>query len=239
MNAERGHGVKMVGHMSTTTTRRQADSNAPGARLLLVDDHDIVRSGLKLLLERTLGYEVIEVASADHALTAAHEHTPDVVLLDIRMPERDGLWALEQLRRQHPDMSVLMLSTYHIDEDVDASLSGGARGFVLKEASADQLREAITTALDEHGVYLHPKVAERLLRRGIRHRGAAAELSPREHDVLQRVCEGLTNDEIAERLFVSAKTVKSHLTNIYRKLGVSNRTQAVSKALREELVGRD
>lgn len=225
----------MTGDAAVTTA---ATAAAGAAKVLLVDDHEIVRSGLKLLLQRILGYRVVDAADADHALIAANEESPDVVLLDVRMPERDGLWALERLRAQHPDLPVLMLSTYHIDEDVDAALSGGARGFVLKEASAEQLREAIATALKGEGVYLHPKVAQRLLQRGINDGGTpgGADLTPRERDVLQRVCEGLSNEEIAGRLFVSPKTVKSHLSSIYRKLGVSNRTQAVTKALREEMV---
>lgn len=221
------------------STAQPTRSRVAGSTILLVDDHDIVRSGLKLLLERTLGHRVIDVGSAEHALVSANEDEPDVVLLDIRMPNRDGLWALEQLRAQHPDLAVLMLSTYHIDEDVDASLAAGARGYVLKEASATQLSEAISTAVAGDGVYLHPRVAERLLARGGRHGGdEPLGLSDREREVLRGVCDGHTNEEIAGRLFVSEKTVKSHLTSIYRKLGVTNRTQAAAKALREEIVTR-
>jgi DNA-binding NarL/FixJ family response regulator len=152
------------------------------------------------------------------------------------MPDHDGIWTLKQLREAHPDVPVLMLSTYDTEEYVDQALENGASGYLLKESSSQQLFEAIDTALSGRGVYLHPNVAQRVLSRGRNEPKETSGLSERELDVLQLLARGATNDEIAEGLFISEKTVKSHLSSIFRKLRVTNRTQAASKAIREKLV---
>jgi DNA-binding NarL/FixJ family response regulator len=196
-----------------------------------------VREGLRLLLQTLLNMNVVEAGGGEEAVALAAAQDFDVVLLDARMPDKDGIWTLGQLKDAHPDLPVLMLSTYDTEEYVDQSLSGGAAGYLLKEASSKQLAEAIDTAVSKRGVYLHPAVAQRVLARG--GRGGTPEtqgLSERELEVLQLLASGHTNDDIATALFISEKTVKSHLSSIFRKLRVSNRTQAASKAIRERLV---
>jgi DNA-binding NarL/FixJ family response regulator len=207
-----------------------------GKGVLLVDDHSVVREGIRLLLETLLKMRVVEASSGPEALSVLGSETVDVVLLDARMPEHDGIWTLNKIREGYPDLPVLMLSTYDTEEYVDQSLAAGAAGYLLKEASSQQLAEAIETALSGKGVYLHPAVAQRVLARGRGEEKDGSGLSERELEVLQLLAKGSTNDEIATALFLSEKTVKSHLSSIFRKLRVSNRTQAASKAIRERLV---
>jgi DNA-binding NarL/FixJ family response regulator len=204
--------------------------------VLLVDDHSVVREGIRLLLETLLKMRVIEASSGPEALSVLGSETVDVVLLDARMPEHDGIWTLHKIRESYADLPVLMLSTYDTEEYVDQSLAAGAAGYLLKEASSQQLAEAIETALTGKGVYLHPAVAQRVLARGRGEEKDGQGLSERELEVLQLLAKGSTNDEIASALFLSEKTVKSHLSSIFRKLRVTNRTQAASKAIRERLV---
>lgn len=205
--------------------------------ILLVDDHDVVRQGLRLLIETRLGYAVVEAASADEALTVVARDPIDLVLLDARMPEHDGIWALRRLREVRPELPVLVLSTYDTEDYVDMALDAGASGYVLKEATTSQLGEALETAFSQKGVYLYPAVAQRVLARSRRTATASEDaLSEREIEVLRLLSDGATNDEIAGRLFLSEKTVKSHLSSIFRKLAVTNRTQAAAKAIRDRLV---
>lgn len=212
-------------------------ATSDGDRLiLLVDDHDVVRQGLRLLIETRLQYRVVEAASAEEALAAVERHPVDLVLLDARMPEHDGIWALRRVREAHPDLPVLVLSTYDTEEYVDSALEAGASGYVLKEATTVQLGEAISTALSNKGVYLYPAVAQRVLARSRRGQGGEEMLSERELEVLSLLADGATNEEIAGSLFLSEKTVKSHLSSIFRKLEVTNRTQAAARAIRDRLV---
>ena len=205
--------------------------------VLLVDDHAVVREGLRLLLETLLGLQVVQAGSGTEALAIATSRHIDVALLDARMPEHDGVWTLQQIKKVKPDLPVLMLSTYDTEEYVDRALESGASGYLLKESSSQQLSEAIETALSGRGVYLHPSVAQRVLsRRQQQSERAANPLSRRELEVLQLLAAGATNDDIARTLFLSEKTVKSHLSSIFRKLAVTNRTQAAAKAIRENLV---
>lgn len=205
-------------------------------KVLLADDHDVVRKGLRLLLETHFPFDVVEVSTAPDAVAYARAGDVDLVFLDVRFPEKDGLWALAEIRKERPDLPVLMLSTFGDDDYVHRAVESGAQGYVLKEATTHQLREAVDTALDGKGLYLHPSVAQRfLLRRRSEERYGDA-LTDRERQVLQLVAEGATNETIADTLYVSEKTVKSHLSSIFRKLEVTNRTQAASKALREGIV---
>ena len=207
-----------------------------GRLILLVDDHDVVRQGLRLLIETRLNYRVVEAASADEALAVVDREPVDLVLLDARMPEHDGIWALRRLRDAHPELPVLVLSTYDTEDYVESALEAGASGYVLKEATTAQLGEAIETAFSNKGVYLYPAVAQRVLARNRRGPGSEDMLSERELEVLRLLAEGATNEEIAGTLFLSEKTVKSHLSSIFRKLAVSNRTQAAARAIRDRLV---
>ena len=207
-----------------------------GKTALLVDDHPVVREGLRLLLETLLKMSVIEASTGAEAVAAVTGDPIDVVLLDARMEEHDGIWTLKQIKEAKPDLPVLMLSTYDTEEYVDQSLAAGAAGYLLKEANSQQLSEAIDTALSGRGVYLHPAVAQRVLARGRGEEKDLQGLSERELDVLNLLARGATNEEIATALFLSEKTVKSHLSSIFRKMRVTNRTQAASKAIRERLV---
>jgi two-component system, NarL family, response regulator LiaR len=215
----------------------EVPTSKDGRTILLVDDHDVVRPGLRLLIETRLDYRVVEAASADEALAMVEGQPVDLVLLDARMPEHDGIWALRRLREAHPELPVLVLSTYDSEDYVESALEAGASGYVLKEATTAQLGEAIETALSNKGVYLYPAVAQRVLARSRRGgRGVEDTLSDREIEVLRLLSEGATNEEIAGRLFLSEKTVKSHLSSIFRKLEVTNRTQAAARAIRDRMV---
>jgi len=205
-------------------------------KVVLVDDHDVVRKGLRLLLENHFPFEVTEGRTAEEAVTWAQDPEVGLVLLDVRFPGNDGLWALAEIRKIRPDIPILMLSTFSDDEYVRRAIEGGANGYVLKEASTHQLREALDTALNGAGLYLHPSVAQRYLLRRRSEEKYASSLTDRELEVLKLAAEGATNDTIAKKLFVSEKTVKSHLSSIFRKLDVTNRTQAAAKALREGIV---
>lgn len=204
-------------------------------RVLLVDDHEVVRKGLRLLLETTLGYEVDEASGAVPALAAIAARPPDVVLLDARMAEHDGIWALQRIREDHGELPVIILSTYDTSEYVEGALTHGADGYLLKDASSEQLSEAVETAIARRGLYLHPQVAQRLVGRQLRSDGAVA-LSERERAVLRELVAGAGTDEIATRLHMAPTTVKTHLSSIFRKLGVTNRAQAVAKAMRDGLL---
>lgn len=214
----------------------EAPESAEKLKVLLVDDHDVVRKGLRLLLENHFPFEVLEAATADDGIRSASDPEIGLVFLDVRLPGKDGLQALAEIRADRPDLPILMLSTFDDDDYVHTAIEEGAQGYVLKEASTHQLREAIDTALSGTGLYLHPSVAQRFLLRRRSEERYAGSLTGRELEVLKLVAEGATNDDIASKLFVSEKTVKSHLSSIFRKLEVTNRTQAASKALREGIV---
>lgn len=204
-----------------------------GINVLIVDDHALMRSALRLLLETSLGHHVTEVASAEDAVHAVAAQRFDVVLLDVLMPGRDGLWALQQIRRSRPGLPVVMLSSFGDEACVREALAGGAAGYLLKDAKLDQVSESIATAISGRGVYVHPLVAACLLHE---HEQSVDELTEREREVLRLLVDGATNDQIAEALFITEKTVKTHLSGVFRKLGVTNRTQAATKALRERLI---
>ncbi|MBS3940215.1 MAG: response regulator transcription factor [Actinobacteria bacterium] len=205
-------------------------------RVMLVDDHEMVRQGLRLLLESVLHYEVVEASSGPHALALLTETTVDAVLLDARMPEHDGIWTLQRIRAERPELPVLMLSTYDTADYVEGALDNGAAGYLLKDASSQQVGEAVATALEGRGVYLHPQVAQRLLGRRGGSPGHTIPLSTREQEILELLVGGRSTEDIGLALHLATATVKSHLTSIFRKLRVTNRTQAVAKALQDGLV---
>lgn len=213
------------------------DGKQRAIRVLLVDDHEVVRKGIRLLVETFFEFEVFEAGSAQEGVALATSGTYDLILMDARMPEFDGIWAIRQIRQTDKELPILVLSTYDTEDYVDAALEAGANGYVLKESSTEQLREAVDTALSRRGLYLHPAVAQRVFVRGRRSNTRNEDsLSARELEVLQLLSEGATNHEIAALLFVSEKTVKAHLSSIFRKMSVTNRTQAASKAIRERIV---
>ena len=198
-------------------------------RVLLVDDHPVVRDGLRAVLEGA-GFVVAgEAEDGKRALAVYPSAKPDVVLMDLRMPVMDGVTATTRLRELDPAARVLVLTTYDRDGDIARAMAAGAAGYLLKAAPREDLHKAVRAAARGE-VVLAPAVAARVWR------GEGEELSPREREVLRLVAKGCTNREVGERLHVSPATVKTHLLNVYAKLGVDDRTAAVVTALERGLI---
>jgi DNA-binding NarL/FixJ family response regulator len=208
----------------------------PQISILLIDDHAVIRHGLRTLIEAALGHRVVEAGSALEGLGLLQATSVDMALVDARMPDEDGISFLRKAKALRPELPVLVLSTYDTESYVNAALEAGASGYVLKDSTFEQLKEAIDTALTGRGTYLSPVVAQRLWARSQRGHAGGIDLSERELEVLVELVAGRRNEQIAQNLYVSIKTVKSHLGSIFRKLGVTNRTEAVSKAIRDGLV---
>jgi DNA-binding NarL/FixJ family response regulator len=195
-------------------------------RLLIVDDHPVVRGGLIGLFAGDGEFEVIgEAGTGRQAVTLARALAPDVILMDLRMPELDGVAAIAQLAEAGVRSRVLVLTTYDTDSDVLSAIEAGATGYLLKDAPRDDLFGAVRATAEGRTV-LSPDIAARLVSR-VRAPGNHS-LSSRERDVLRLVAEGSSNREIAAALFISEATVKSHLTHIYGKLGAKDRAAAVA-----------
>ncbi|GAA4193872.1 response regulator transcription factor [Streptosporangium oxazolinicum] len=205
-------------------------------RVMIVDDHPVVREGLRGMLEADPGITVVgEAASGDEAVVRAGELTPDVILMDLRMPDGDGVSATSRILTGRPESRVVVLTTYETDADIVRAVEAGAAGYLLKDTSRADLLAAIRSAARGETV-LSPSVATRLV---TRMRAPVAEsLSPRETEVLSLVARGLTNAEIGRTLFISETTVKTHLLRVFGKLGVSDRTAAVTTALDRGLLTR-
>ena len=205
-------------------------------RLLIVDDHSVVREGLRAFLRLQEGIEVVgEAASAAEAVAVARSSAPDVVLLDLVMPEGDGISAIRSLLDVVPGVRVLVLTSFADDAQIFAAIAAGAAGYLLKDIDPEALADGIR---DVHAgrPALHPSVAARLMRRANSNPPAHDDLTPRERDVLRLVVEGLANKQIAQRLRIGEKTVKTHVSRVLAKLGVADRTQAAVLAIREGLV---
>lgn len=203
-------------------------------RVLLVDDHAVVREGLRGFLHLQPGIEVVgEAANAADAVRIAAEVTPDVVLLDLVMPGGDGVSAIRGLREAVPDARILVLTSYADDAQVFAATAAGADGYLLKDVDPGELAEGVR-AIHAGRPVLHPVVASRLMRRAEAPPGG--QLSDRERQVLRLIVEGLANKQIAQRLGIGDKTVKSHVSHVLTKLGVGDRTQAAVLAIRNHLV---
>lgn len=209
----------------------------PPVRVLLVDDHLVVRQGLRAFLQLQPDIEVVgEAAGGDAAVAAAASARPDVVLMDLLMPDGDGVSAIRALAAAAPEARVLVLSSFADDERVFAAMQAGAAGYLLKDVLPDALADAIRDVRRGRPA-LHPEVAARLMRRVADPAGAAVEhLTPREREVLQLVVEGYANKQIARRLRIAEKTVKTHVSSILQKLGVADRTAAAVLAIRQGLV---
>jgi len=207
-------------------------------RLLIADDHEVVRCGLKSLVAGTDIKIVAEAASGNAAVRLAQTQNPDVVLLDIRMPDGDGMTALGRIKLELPDMPVLMLSTYNNPTYVARAVALGANGFVLKGATRDEILAAIRTVASGENAWTREELRRVTGALTTPRLNADVEvpLTQRESEVLRQLAYGLTNKEIAQALHISYETVKEHVQHILRKVGVSDRTQAAVWAVRKGLV---
>ncbi len=206
--------------------------------LLIADDHEVVRSGLRTLLAGTEIQVMAEVGTGEDAVKYAMENSPHVVLLDIRMPNGDGLTALGRIKLEKPDMPVLMLSTFDNPTYIARSVALGANGFLLKGCSREELLAAIRTAAKGESAWTRDELRRVTGALATPRLAADVEvpLTQRESEVLRQLAYGLTNKEIAQALHISYETVKEHVQHILRKIGVSDRTQAAVWAVRKELV---
>ena len=211
--------------------------------ILLADDHALVRQGVRAFLESQPDFVVVaEADTGTQAVALAAQHTPDVALMDLLMPELDGIEATRQLKQVSPRTQVVVLTSQHDDTHLFPALRAGATSYLLKSVKFDELAEAIRRAARGEAA-LHPQVATRVLQdlQGVA-RGpndAFAELTTREREVLRRIASGLSNAEIAAEFVISENTVKGYVSNILSKLQLSDRTQAAVYAWREGLMKRD
>ena len=208
--------------------------------ILLVDDHRVVRQGVRAFLEAQPDMVVVaEAESGDKAVTLAAEYAPDVVLMDLIMPGMDGVEATRQLKKISPRSQVVVLTSYHEDEHIFPAIRAGALSYMLKDVGPEELAGAVRKAAAGEAV-LHSRVAARVVREihGARRdlTNPFTELSERELDVIRLIADGLSNAIIAEKLIISEKTVKSHVSNILSKLHLADRTQAAVYAWREGIV---
>ncbi len=207
--------------------------------VLLTDDHLVVRQGLRAFLETQPDLEIVgEAASGEEAIALSQEHAPDVALMDLLMPGIGGIAATRQIKQISPRTQIIILTSFHEDSQILPAIQAGALSYLLKDVKPLELIAAIRKAARGEAV-LHPFVATRLMQslqtKPTNSDGVTTELSKRELEVLRLIAEGITNAEIAERLFISEKTVKSHVSNILSKLHLADRTQAAVYAWRNGL----
>lgn len=210
-------------------------------KILLVDDQQLIRQGIHYLLETEKDLKVIGHASnGKEAVRIAEEQKPDVILMDIRMPEMDGVQATREILKNIPDTGIIILTTFDDDEYIFEGLKAGARGYFLKDISSDEMAEAVRTVA-AGGALIQPSITRKVLSEFSRLSTNPASgktsthmleehLTDREMDVLMALSEGLSNKEISERLFITEGTVKNHVSNLIAKLNVRDRTQAIIKA---------
>jgi DNA-binding NarL/FixJ family response regulator len=211
-------------------------------RILVVDDHPVVRNGLVAMLGTQLDFHVVgEAGSGVEALEIIRTDQPDVILLDLEMPDLDGLETLEQLRRDHLYAGVIVFTAFDTDERIVSAIQAGAKGYLLKGSPREQIFQAIRT-VSQGGTTLQPIVASKLMRHIASEAGADLDpapfetLTPRETEVLGHLAQGRTNKEIAEALVITVRTVKFHVSSILGKLGAGNRTEAVTLASQYGLI---
>jgi NarL family two-component system response regulator YdfI len=209
-------------------------------RVLIADDHLVVREGLSTILEVPGDIEPVgEAADGAQAIRLVEELSPDVVLMDLRMPGTDGIQAIRQIKERFPAVEIVILTTYDDDANILRGLRAGARGYLLKDTSRQALFDAIRAAA--RGESLLPSaVLDTVMAHLVRSKASKAEpLSPREHEVLSLVARGAPNKDIALQLHISERTVKAHVTGIFNKLGVNSRAEAVAVAMRRGLLAAD
>lgn len=208
--------------------------------VLLVDDHAMVRQGVRAFLVTQGDITVVgEAGSGEEAIKLAAQHIPDIILMDLIMPNMDGVEATRRVKQVSPRSQIVVLTSYHEDEHIFPALKAGALSYILKDVSAEELASAVRKAAAGEAV-LHPRVAARLIKELQGRRAEAlnpfTELSERELEVLKLIADGMSNAEIAAKLVLSEKTVKGHVSNILSKLHLVDRTQAAVYAWREGVV---
>ena len=208
-------------------------------RILIADDHPIVREGLAAVLEQEEDLKVVSQAENGlEAVAQARELHPDIILMDLQMPEMDGVEAIQKIKEEAPDIGIIILTTYDTDDYIFRGIEAGARGYLLKDSPPGEVLKAIR-AVHNGEPLIQPKVASRLLDRFSQiSRAPVAEevLSPREVEVLQLMAKSSVNKEIATQLLIGESTVKTHIVHIFNKLGVKGRTEAVAEAARRGII---
>jgi DNA-binding NarL/FixJ family response regulator len=205
--------------------------DGPKIRILVADDHFVVRMGLTALVNTEPDFEVVgEAVDGAQAVHAFEKHKPDLVLMDLRMPVKDGVSATAEIRAKHPNARVLMLTTFDGDTDIHRAMQAGAQGYVLKNTTGDKLIPALR-AVAAGQRWIPKEIATRLASRNL-----FEELTPRELQVLEQMAKGLANKEIADVLKITGHTVKDHLKSILGKLHVSDRTEAVTVAIQRGII---
>ncbi|HWI61144.1 MAG TPA: response regulator transcription factor [Symbiobacteriaceae bacterium] len=207
-------------------------------RIMVVDDHEVVRLGLVTLLGRQSGYQVVaEAAGAGEAVEKARVHKPDIIVMDVRMPDGSGIEACRQIRADLPATKVIMLTSYADDEAVITAVMAGASGYVLKQVGSGDLLRAIET-VRAGGTLLDPQLTLKVLERMRAEASRAPEpLTEQERNILTLIGEGKTNKDIAHQLYLSEGTVRNYVSSVLAKLGFSNRSQAAAYAARRKLMG--
>ncbi|HET9087027.1 MAG TPA: response regulator transcription factor [Acidobacteriaceae bacterium] len=200
-------------------------------RIMVVEDHNVVRQGLIALLRTVAGFDVIaETDNSEQAMELFRKHLPEITLMDLRLKSGSGVSAIVTIRKSYPESKIIVLTTYDGDEDIYKALQAGAQGYLLKGASSDELIKAIR-AVHAGERYIPSSIAERLAGRV-----GSEDLTERELEVLQNIVRGKSNKEIAQQMNISEATVKTHINNLLSKLMVSDRTQAAITALQRGLV---
>lgn len=206
-----------------------------GVTVLVADDHPVVRQGLRTFLDLQEGVSVVgEAATGAEAVAMVEELLPDVVLLDLVMPDLDGTEAARRIRDLSPTTKVIVLTSYAEDEKIFPAIKAGAAGYLLKDVEPDEIADGIRR-VQRGEALLHPKIAARVMREVTKEKAEGEVLTARELEVLSGLSRGLSNKAIAEELVVSEKTVKTHVSNILAKLHLADRTQAALYAVRERL----
>jgi len=214
------------------------DKDSKKISVIIVDDHAVVRQGLSTFLELQGDIEVVaEASNGIEAIETVKEHQPDIVLMDLEMPEMDGIETTRQIRAQHPDLKIIILTSFATKDKILPAIKAGASSYELKDISPSELVEAIRVTYQGE-THLHPKVVKQLMENiaeNTDQRNPEA-LTERELEVLKQIAAGLDNRQIAKELFISEKTVKTHISNILFKLDLDSRTQAAIYALKNNLV---
>lgn len=230
-----------MGSSEETPATEQIKAPQKQIAIMLVEDHLITRMGLRFALEQVRDLIVVaEAADGNIAVTTALQVKPNVILMDIGLPGLNGIEAAKQIKAKDATIGIVMLTSHSLDEDILAALAANCDGYCLKDVAADQLVNAIRT-VHNGGIWLDPAIAKRVIKTFVEQKPITtpvnnSTLTDRELEVLTLVVEGLSNQEIAERLILSTETIKTHMRHLMEKLSVSDRTQAAVKALRTGLV---